>query len=118
MKFLVQILIVIVICLVLQILMPWWAAAVAGFVVGLVFNNPSFKSFSIGFIAVFIVWATYSFWLDVQNASVLSQKIAVLFSVNQPVLLLLITGIIGGITGGLGSWAGNEARKLANIEGL
>lgn len=118
MKFLVQILIVIVTCLVLQIFMPWWAAAVAGFVVGLAFNNPSFKSFSIGFIGVFIVWATYAFLLDVQNASVLSQKIAVLFSVNQPVLLLLITGIIGGITGGLGSWAGNEARKLANIEGL
>lgn len=118
MNFFFQVLIVIVLSLVLQVFMPWWTAAIAGFVVGLAFNNPSFKSFSIGFIGVFVVWATYAFWLDVQNASVLSKKIAVLFSVHQPVLLLLITGIIGGITGGLGSWAGNETKKLVNVQGL
>jgi hypothetical protein len=118
MKFLIQILAVIIICLVLQLFMPWWVAAVAGFIVGVAFSNTSFNAFVVGFIGVFLVWSAYAFWLDVQNASVLSSKIAVLFSVKQPILLVLITGLMGGITGGLGSWAGNELRKMANIKGL
>lgn len=118
MKFLIQILITALICVILQLFMPWWTAAVAGFAVGLAFNNSSLTAFTVGFTSVFIVWAIYALWLDARNASVLSSKIAVLFSVNKPVVLLIVTSLIGGITGGLGSWAGNEARKLANIQGL
>ncbi len=118
MKFLIQILAVIIICLVLQLFMPWWVAAIAGFIAGIAFSNTSFNAFVTGFIGVFLVWSAYALWLDSQNASILSSKIAVLFSVKQPVLLLLITGLIGGITSGLGGWAGNEIRKIANIQGL
>lgn len=117
-KFLIQILAVIIICLVLQLFMPWWTAAVAAFIISIAFNNTSFNAFTIGFISVFLVWSAYALWLDSQNASILSSKIAVLFSVKQPVILVLITGLIGGITGGLGGWVGNELRKIANIQGL
>jgi hypothetical protein len=76
------------------------------------FYHKSYVSFLLGFIAVFSVWAVYAFWLDVQNASVLSSKIAMLFQVQKPMILLLVSAVIGGITGGLGSWVGSEARKL------
>jgi hypothetical protein len=78
------------------------------------FYNKSLVSFAQGFLAVFIVWLCYAFWLDAQNVSVLSSKIAVLFGVQKSFILMLVSSLIGGITGGLGSWAGSEGRKLVS----
>jgi len=112
MKFFVQTSVIAVLCIALQIFLPWWTAGIAGLLGGLMFYNKSFVSFTQGFIAVFVVWFCYAFWLDAQNVSVLSSKIAVLFAVQKPFILMLVSSLIGGITGGLGSWAGSEGRKL------
>jgi hypothetical protein len=112
MKFLIQLIIIIVLTIGLQLFLPWWSAGIAGILGGFMFYHKSYVSFLLGFIAVFSVWAVYAFWLDVQNASVLSSKIAMLFQVQKPMILLLVSAVIGGITGGLGSWVGSEARKL------
>ena len=112
MKLLIEILVVAIATIILQTFLPWYGAAGAAFVVGAAFNNKAALSFVAAFTAVFLVWLGYAFWLDTQNASVLSSKIAELFSVNKPLLLLLITAVLGGITGGLGGWAGSELRKL------
>jgi hypothetical protein len=114
MKFLFQLLVVILICMVLQYFLPWWSAAVAGFASAFLFKKKAFYSFVLGFAGVSMVWAGYAFWLDIQNASILSTKIAVLFRVQQPMILLLVTAIIGGITGGLGAWTGSELRCKIN----
>lgn len=112
MKITVQFIITILLCVLLQWYFPWYVAAIAGFIGGLSSNVSRWLSFLIGFVAVFIVWGAYALIIDVQNASVLSTKIAVLFKLNNVTLLLLATSIIGGITGGLGAWLGSEVKKL------
>jgi hypothetical protein len=112
MKWLYQILTVVFLCTVLQLFLPWWSAAVAASAATLLFNEKPLRSFVLGFAGVSVVWITYCLWIDWQNSSILSSKIAVLFQVQKPVFLHLIAALIGGITGGLGGWMGSELRAF------
>ncbi len=56
MKFLVQILLTITLCAVLQYFLPWWTLAIGTFVVAFLFDQKGFPSFAAGFIGVGILW--------------------------------------------------------------
>jgi hypothetical protein len=51
-------------------------------------------------------------WFDVRNDSLLSTRIAQLFHLPGPATLVAITGLIGGLTAGLGSLFGSSFRRF------
>ncbi len=112
MKFILQAATAAFISALLQLYFPWWTAVFGGVAAGLLFSSKSVLAFAAGFLGVFAVWFGYSYWLDMENASLLSAKIAALFQLNSPMLLMLIGSLMGGITGGLGAWVGSELRSL------
>jgi hypothetical protein len=61
---------------------------------------------------VFILWAGLAWWIDMKNNGVLSARIAhVLPLGGSSVVLILVTGLIGGLVAGLGAMTGSYIRS-------
>jgi hypothetical protein len=108
MKFLVSILLTGLLGFIAGIYLPWWSIAIISFLVALLVQQPIVHSFLSGFLGVFILWAVLALWIDIKNNSILSQKIAQMFSLNAPYLLILITAFIGALVGGFAAMSGSS----------
>ena len=112
MKSLISILFIAVLGGLLSLLMTWWSVAIAAFVVALLAKLSPINAFLTGFLAVAILWAGYAFYLDTQNSAMLSSQIASLFSLSEPMLLVAITALLGGLVGGFGALTAAYFRKM------
>lgn len=105
--------ITLIIAIILSQFLPWWHVMVAGFVSTLFFRLKSTAVFFIPFLAIFLFWIVYAFWLSSTNNFILAEKIAVLLPLGGSwPLLLLVTGLIGGIAAGVAALLGNQCRLL------
>jgi hypothetical protein len=92
--------------------MSWWSVAIAAFVVAALIRQTPGKSWLAGFLGVFLLWAIIAWWIDVQNQSILSQKIARLIPLGgSTFLLILVTAFIGALVAGFGALTGSYLRK-------
>ena len=107
MKFLVQLVTIVVIAFILQSFLPWWTMTVGAFFIGYLFKSSGWSSFLSGFLGVGLLWVIMAWIIDSQTASILSEKIAQLFPGKSVILLFLFTGIVGGLSGGLASLTGS-----------
>lgn len=101
-------------CLV-QLFLPWWCIAVVAVVLGFFFKQHSGLAFLAGFLAVFVLWVGYAYLLSSANNHLLAIKIAELMAPltgGSKNVLLLLTGIVGGLVGGLATLTGSLASKL------
>ena len=109
-------LLIIVLAWLSSLVVPFYGVALAGFIASLIVRSSYLSSFLIGFIAVFILWGSMSFYIDTETNSILTSRVSALFSVDPPILVL-ITGVLGGLTAGLGSLCGSLIRgKPVNEE--
>ncbi len=93
--------------------LPWWGVMVAGFLSGLFIPLKRIAMFIVPFLAIALFWASYAYSLSSTNDFILAKKIAVLFPLEGNAnLLLLITGIVGGISAGIAGVFGNQCAKL------
>ncbi len=91
--------------------LPWWSIAVVAFLVTLLIPQSPGTGFLSGFLGIFIMWAIVAFWIDIQNESILSRKIAELLPLGgSSILLVLVTAIVGGLVGGFAGMAGSSIR--------
>jgi hypothetical protein len=108
MKFLIQILFTIVICLVLQIFLPWWTSAIGAFAVAFLFDNKSLPAFAAGFLGVAILWLAMAGLITIATDSILTTKLNQLLPINS----FILTALVGGLVGGFGGLTGSLFRKL------
>ncbi len=92
-----------------SLIVPFWGVAVAGFVASLIVRSSYLSSFLIGFIAIFILWGSMAFYIDTETSSILTDRVGAILTVDPPILIL-ITALLGGLTGGLGSLSGSLVR--------
>ena len=94
--------------LAISLILPiWWVFAPVLFVFGCFLPREKSSSFIIGFISIFILWFICCFTMDQQNEMILSHRVIQLFHLPNSLILVVVTSIVGGIIGGLASWAGN-----------
>lgn len=98
--------------LILQLFLPWWSIAIAGFISGIFFIQKPGKAFISGFLGIFVLWAVVSLYIYVVNQGLLAERLADLFSLPHGLLVVLLTALIGGICGGLSAFTGNLLRVL------
>ena len=85
---------------------PWWWPALAAYAVGFWMAKRSDSPFFVGFTGTAVAWIAWAVYLDWRNHHLLSGRIAVLFHLPSAYAVLVLTGLIGGLTGGLAAWAG------------
>ncbi|HMT72657.1 MAG TPA: hypothetical protein PKA77_01190 [Chitinophagaceae bacterium] len=90
---------------------PWWGFAITSFLVAILVHQKGWKAFLSGFLGLFLLWAGLAWWIDMQNNSLLSSKIAAILPLGgNSVLLILVTGFVGGLVSGLAAITGSYLR--------
>jgi len=117
MRFAVCLLSILILSLPLQLFLPWWSILIAAALVGAIVSLPGIQLFVCGFVGTAAVWWGYAWMIDVKNQSILSSRIADLFNLGSPHLLILIGGALAGLVGGLAATSGGEIRKLIAGQG-
>ena len=113
MKFLLSVILIALLSAVAEMFMPWWSIAVVAFLVSLFVTLRPGSAFLAGFVGVAFFWLTSALIHDIANGHILSKKMAVLFHLPNYILFILVTAFIGGLIGGLSSWAGALIRPRA-----
>jgi hypothetical protein len=113
MKFVVATLLTGLLAFIAGIFLPWWSLALVAFGVALLVRQTNGFSFLAGFLGIFLMWALVAAWIDWQNKSLLSQKIAQLFPLGgSSLLLVLVAAFVGGLVGGFAALSGSLLRRL------
>lgn len=115
MKMIASIVAIIVLGYILQMVTPWWGIVLAVVIVTFVLNKNYWTSFVVGFIAVFLFWGGFALIKDLANESLLSSQVGELLSGLPSIGLVAITGVLGGLLGGLSGMLGYSARELSVV---
>jgi hypothetical protein len=103
----------VVLAIVFSFFLPWWSVMLAAFITAIVFSLKRAAVFFIPFLAIFVFWAIYSFLLANANDFTLAKKIAILLPLGgNPYILILVTGIVGGLAAGVAGVFGKQCRVL------
>lgn len=103
----------VLVAILLHQFLPWYAMAIAGLLFGVFAPVASAgKAFAYGLLAGAIVWGFYSGFLNYQNESILATRIGNMFGGLTAWTMVIITALLGGIYGGLGSVTGYWGRRL------
>lgn len=111
MKHFIKFILILLLSCISSLILPFWGVAIAAFLVSLMIGTSGTSSFFIGLLALFLLWSIMAFMNDFQTGGIMTDRISQLLSVDPPVLLL-ITGLLGGLTGALGSLTGCYFRQL------
>lgn len=99
-------LLIIVSAFLLNLFLPWWSITLPGLVFGYYFNQKAAASFGWGFLALFLLWGIQALYIHYANDGILSGRIAQMLQIGSPLLVVLITGVLGGLMSGLATLTG------------
>ena len=75
------------------------------------------STFFVPFMAIALLWIIQAWLLSSANDFILARKISVLFYLGgDPFLLILVTGMIGGIAAGIAALLGNQLGAIFGPE--
>ena len=112
MKFLISLILIALLSFAACLYLPWWSIAVAAFIVAVVIPQHPGKAFLAGFLALFFLWGTLSYWISTRNENILAHKLSVLIlKMDNPFVLMLATALIGGLVAGFAALSGSFLRK-------
>ncbi|WP_121201260.1 hypothetical protein [Mucilaginibacter gracilis] len=104
--------IILILSLVVSFVLPWWVVAIISFLSALVIAKTLSHAFWSAFLAIFIVWVVLALFKSVPNNHILATRVAHLLPLGgQWIVLLLITGFIGGLVAGLSALSGALFKK-------
>ena len=94
---------------ILSLFLPWWSVMIAALVTALFIPLKKVAVFIIPFCAILLFWAVYAYLLSSGNDFTLAKRIAVLLPLGgNPYVLILVTGIVGGLAAGIAAILGNQ----------
>lgn len=99
-------------CWFFTLFLPWWSVLIPSVLLGAWLLDKSFYAFLIGFSAAGAAWFVQALYIHIANNAILSTRVAETLSVGSPWVLLLITFVIGGILGGLGTLLGVQCKHM------
>lgn len=91
---------------------PWWLIAPLAAVICFIVRSRPMLAFFQGLAAGFLLWGGLAFVHDQANDHLLSSQIGALFQGISPFVIVLLTGVIGGLAGGFGALTGANLRAI------
>ena len=114
MKFFVALILSALLAFISGLFLPWWGIAVTSLLVALLVHQKAGKAFLAGFGGLFLLWAGLAWWIDMKNNGVLSKKIASVLPLGgNTIVLIVVTGIVGGLVAGFAAMSGSFLRSSA-----
>ena len=94
------------------VFLPWWATIIVATFPSIVFKLKRGPLIGWAMIGGFVAWLGYALYFAVPNEFYLTEKIGNLLGDFSVFLLLVITGLCGAISSGLGAWVGSSVQQL------
>ena len=92
--------------------LPWYSFVICALAVAVTVHQKPFKAFLAGFIALFALWCILALVKDVANEHILSTKVANILPLKgNYIVLIIVTGFVGGLIAGFGALTGSYLRK-------
>lgn len=96
-------------------LFPWWWPAAAAYAAAYWLGRSGGKAFVAGFAGAGAAWMLLAAFMDWRNGQILSTRVAGIFHLPYAWMLLPVTGLMGGLLGGFGAWAGQAFRQWLTL---
>jgi hypothetical protein len=109
-KVLVKLILTAALAYLLQNVFAWWVVVLAAFLINFIIYTKGLSSFISGFLGIGLLWFITALITDINTDSILTAKVATIFSLPGPGLMILVTAIIGGLAGGFGGLSGSHLR--------
>ena len=92
--------------------LPWWGFVITSLIVSVAIHQKPGKAFLSGFLGLFLLWSGLALLKDAANEHILSAKVAQILPLGGSYLvLILVTGIVGGLVSGFAALTGSYLRK-------
>ncbi|HPG11783.1 MAG TPA: hypothetical protein PLU37_09650 [Chitinophagaceae bacterium] len=112
MKFIVSTVLTGVLAFIVGLYFPWWGIAVSSLLVAVLVHQKSWRAFLAGFLGLLLCWGGLAYWIDMKNNGILSSKIAQVLPLGgNSFLLILVTGVVGGLVAGFAALTGSYIRS-------
>lgn len=108
---LVKLILISLLAYLLQNVLGWWAVVLAALLINLIIYTKGGASFISGFLGIGFLWFFKALITDISAGSILSERVAAIFTLPNSMLLLLVTAVIGGMAGGFGGLTGSLLRN-------
>ncbi|MFW6157311.1 MAG: hypothetical protein ACOC4S_00580 [Balneolaceae bacterium] len=100
-------------------ILPWWSAVLPGILFGAVLARSGISAFLLGGAGAGLAWGVQAVYIHFANDGILTERIADVMQVGEPLLVILITLLIGSLLGAVstlcgyfaGSWKDEQFRK-------
>ena len=117
---------IIIASLILQFFLPWWIIALIAFAMAFWNARSAGHAFGSGFIAIFLLWIVMGLFKSVPNEHLLANRVGEMFMLPPGsfnwIVMLLATGILGGLVGGIsalaGFMSGNAFKSRGRLKGV
>ncbi len=94
--------------------LPWWSFAITSFIIAIAIHQKAGKAFLAGFLGLFLLWSILAIVIDSANDHILATKVATILPLGGSYwVLILLTGIIGGLVSGLAALTGSYMRQTS-----
>lgn len=109
---------ILLVSLLLQFFFPWWIIAPVAFILAAWKATSAGGAYKAGFGAIFILWVAMGLMQTLPNENMLANRVGLMLGFPDIpfrwVLVLLITGIVGGWASGFSALAGYFCRKAVS----
>lgn len=95
----------------LQLWLPWWSMILVAAGMSFLMGKTFLQTFLAGFFACGLVWLVYAVIITAANGSIMTDRIAILFSLPASWMLYVVSFLVAAIGGGLGAWLGYSLKK-------
>ncbi|HMQ06310.1 MAG TPA: hypothetical protein PKC30_03365 [Saprospiraceae bacterium] len=92
------------------LILPWWADPIIAFVIAYLMIESPIRAFVNGFIAFFTFWTFTAIYMNAGNTVSIATEMGKVLGGIPASAVYILTGIIGGITGGIGALTGTLLR--------
>ena len=95
--------------------LPWWIVIIISFATcGLIAKTGKIAFWS-PLLAIFLLWIGMALFKSLPNNNILASRVAEMFTLKSWWLILLVTGILGGIVSAISGYCGYHFRKTVLI---
>ncbi len=115
MKFTISIILTALLAFALCLRFDWWMVAVAAFIIAFAMPQKPGKSLLSGFLGIFLLWGILAFWIKTQGGDIIAGQVANILPLGgNQLMLVFVTGFVGGLVGASAALSGSYGRKLFN----
>lgn len=108
------ILLILVLGFIFSQFLPWWIIVPIAALVGFGAAEKGGKSFAFGFLGVSLLWGGVAAYIYFTGGEIIANRMGSLLGDLNGGIMVVVTGLLGGVLGGLGSASGAYLRDLVS----